>query len=219
MAGRPIAHHRGVTGAHRPPNTKTWTAPMEDTSRETWLAKLAARLRLEFERAGVALPERLCVSCGLTTGGDGALGECWSTSPGRDGHTEIFISPQVKDSLAVAETLAHELVHAAVGLEAGHGTEFRIVATRIGLTGPMRSTRAGSELRARLSWIVAELGGYPNHCPGPLHTGKRKQTTRLRKVVCPKCGYTARVTAKWIAVGLPTCPCGAKMKEEKKNEV
>jgi hypothetical protein len=35
--------------------------------------------------------------------------------------------------------------------------------------------------------------------------------SRLKKVICPDCGYTIRTTAKWIKVGLPTCCCGALM--------
>jgi hypothetical protein len=35
----------------------------------------------------------------------------------------------------------------------------------------------------------------------------KKQTTRLLKCECAECGYTARVTAKWIKdSGAPMCP-------------
>lgn len=38
--------------------------------------------------------------------------------------------------------------------------------------------------------------------------GRKRQSTRLNKVSCPDCGYTARVTRKWIAAkGAPICPC------------
>jgi len=33
----------------------------------------------------------------------------------------------------------------------------------------------------------------------------------MLKVSCPADGYTVRTTAKWIAVGFPTCPCGTEM--------
>lgn len=36
-------------------------------------------------------------------------------------------------------------------------------------------------------------------------------TTRLRRVECWGCDYTIRVTRKWMAVGLPMCPCGQQM--------
>ncbi|MGE4557203.1 MAG: SprT-like domain-containing protein [Desulfovibrionaceae bacterium] len=193
-----------------------------ETTREAWMMALVARLRPDFQRIGAALPDRLFVSCGFPTGSHRArrknTGECWSSSLNRDGHTEIFISPQVQDSLEAAETLLHELVHAAVGLGVGHGPEFKTVAKRVGLEGPMRDTHAGPELRAKLKQIVSEQGSFPGQCPRELRSALPKQPTRMRKIVCPKCGYTVRTTAKWIAAGLPTCPCGTRMKEEKKNE-
>ncbi len=33
-----------------------------------------------------------------------------------------------------------------------------------------------------------------------------KQSTRLKKVYCRHCGYTARVTQKWLDLGVPACP-------------
>ena len=32
------------------------------------------------------------------------------------------------------------------------------------------------------------------------------QATRLLKVYCEKCGYTARITQRWIKAGIPDCP-------------
>jgi hypothetical protein len=40
------------------------------------------------------------------------------------------------------------------------------------------------------------------------------QTTRLRKVSCPECGYTIRMARSWMSVGLPSCPCGSEMRPE-----
>lgn len=37
---------------------------------------------------------------------------------------------------------------------------------------------------------------------------RSSQSCRLRKVQCAGCGYTARVARSWMAVGLPSCPCG-----------
>lgn len=34
---------------------------------------------------------------------------------------------------------------------------------------------------------------------------KKKQGTRLLKTYCEKCGYTVRVTSKWLATGMPRC--------------
>lgn len=35
---------------------------------------------------------------------------------------------------------------------------------------------------------------------------KKKQTTRLKKAECSQCGYTVRVTQRWLEVGPPHCP-------------
>jgi len=40
-----------------------------------------------------------------------------------------------------------------------------------------------------------------------------KQSTRLRKVECTDCGYTVRVTQKWLDVGKPHCPQHGPMEE------
>lgn len=40
----------------------------------------------------------------------------------------------------------------------------------------------------------------------PASTAKPKQGTRLKKASCPECGYTVRVTQKWLDVGPPHCP-------------
>lgn len=46
--------------------------------------------------------------------------------------------------------------------------------------------------------------------PTPRRAGEStrtpKQTTRLRKAVCADCGYTVRVTSKWLEIGPPGCP-------------
>ena len=58
-------------------------------------------------------------------------------------------------------------------------------------------------------------------CDGP---GKRlgngegcqpHQTTRMRKLVCGKCGYTCRTTTKWLKKsGPPLCPCSGEAMAE-----
>lgn len=42
-------------------------------------------------------------------------------------------------------------------------------------------------------------------------TAPPKQTTRLRKAECGLCGYTVRVTQKWLDVGPPHCPTHGAM--------
>lgn len=45
----------------------------------------------------------------------------------------------------------------------------------------------------------------------PVNNLPKKQTTRLLKVECGQCGYTARVTRKWLEVGPPGCPTHGPM--------
>ena len=40
----------------------------------------------------------------------------------------------------------------------------------------------------------------------PSSTPTFKQTTRLLKCQCDICGYTVRVTRKWLDIGAPHCP-------------
>jgi hypothetical protein len=207
-------------------------------TREEWLIEVVDALRINFVAAGHPLPERLGVTCGWPSSGGlrrstRTVGECWSARASADGTTEIFISPYLGDGLGAAETLIHELVHAAGMM--GHGREFSRLATAIGLSRPWRTTTATSILRERLNAIVSGIGPYPHASlipdgqsqddpeqrpagPGQeeenLCRPHRKDKARLLKVFCPKAechGYKVRITATWLAVGFPTCPCGTRM--------
>lgn len=166
------------------------------------------------------------VSCGWPLGRSksakrGAIGQCFSESCSRDGLTEMYLSPTLSavcdgtDSEGnlvhgIGATLLHEMCHAALGVQEGHGKSFSRLARGVGLEGPIRATHAGEELNKRLRVIERELGAYP-HAPLTLNgraAGEKPQTTRLLKASCPSCTYTIRLTAKWVAMGLPVCPCG-----------
>ena len=48
------------------------------------------------------------------------------------------------------------------------------------------------------------------------HAGQ--QSTRMVKVVCAGCGYTARTTRKWLdEAGAPICPCNQEPMEAAKE--
>jgi hypothetical protein len=83
----------------------------------------------------------------------------------------------------------------------------------VGLVGPMKATVAGPALTLKLRALLREVGDYP-HAGLKLGEGIKKQSTRLIKAECPSCGYLIRLTQRWIAVGLPTCPCGSKMENK-----
>ena len=120
---------------------------MSDIARQNWLRSIADNLAPEFASLGVPLPA-FRVTCGFPSGGGTrqrtprVIGETHDKSHSADGHYEIFISPVNADSVTVAAVLAHELVHAAVGIPEGHGAEFGRVARAIGLDGRLTATVA-----------------------------------------------------------------------------
>lgn len=186
---------------------------MENVTREAWLNQAAQELKPLYQEHKYAVPDNLHISCGFPSrsalsGKKQRIGECWSDEASDTKQFEIFISPVLADSVKVLDVLAHELVHAIVGHKAKHGAIFRKCAQAIGLEGKMTSTHAGDALKAKLEAIAAKLGAYPHGALHAMTNGKDKQSTRLLKCECPKCGYTVRVTKKWLDVGEPLCASG-----------
>jgi hypothetical protein len=188
-------------------------------TRETWLLQLTDRLRPLFVAAGFTLPKNIRVSCGwptrraiVATGKSRTLGQCFPTSASAEGRVELFITPALADGFKVAEVLTHELCHTIDNCESGHGPAFRRVATAVGLCGKMTATVAAPALADRLNGLLEILPPYP-HVVLDMTKGQKKEGTRLIKIECQECGWTARTTQKWIDEGLPTCACGAEMIE------
>lgn len=189
--------------------------PVSSKTREGWLAALTDRLRKVFSAKGYEIPANLRVSCGwpasraLAAKGR-AIGECWTPKVSADLTTEIFISPWLDDSMRVGDVLVHELVHAAVGNDAGHGPVFAAAAKALGLGGSMRATTATEDLEAVLLPMITSLGLYPHATLGKGYDrpadAPKKQGTRMLKCECPECGYVVRTTQKWLDVAIPTCP-------------
>jgi predicted NBD/HSP70 family sugar kinase len=180
-------------------------------NRELWLATLVDRLRPEFQASGAPLPERLHVSVGFPAKGatrtKGArIGECWPPSASADGSHQLFISPVIGDGLRAGDILVHELCHAALPPDTGHNKTFEALARKLGLAGKPTATVASSELVVRLNGLMEDLGPYPQPALRADALQRKKQSTRLLKAICEHCGYTVRVTAKWLAIGAPLCP-------------
>ena len=180
-------------------------------TREEWLESLAERVA---PLLSMPVPKvRLSVGFpgGRARGRGKRIGECWDTAASSDGSAAIFVSPTIADAATAAHVLVHEMIHAAVGVKHGHRGPFRRVALAIGLTGKMTATTATPELADKLAEIVDEIGPYPHAALNADLSGRKKQSTRMKKITCGACGYTARTTEKWLAVGTPVCPCGVKM--------
>lgn len=203
--------------------------------REAWLRRVAAGLAPRFTALGAPLPERCRIAIGFTSNGSRGrrIGECWSQAASADGHFEIFIRPDLAELATagmdrlVAAILAHELVHAAVGIDAGHGPQFRRVAKGLGLVGKMTATVAGPAFDAAIAPILEAAGPLPHAAlntrlvvdpgtgdGGRVTTAPRKQPPRMVRCVCDTCGYTVRTARHWLKTkGPPLCPTDGTMRE------
>lgn len=214
-------------------------------NRETWLNELAVRMEPRFEELGCPLPPYR-IAIGFTSRGQRskAIGECWDKSASADKHHEILIRPDQAEPMSVAATLAHELAHAAVGLREGHKGKFAIVVLAIGLLRPLTATSAGPAFiewvqpilddigplpHGKLSWVTERRSAPRGDMPTPdeaeggedgevSSSAPPKQTARMLKASCRECGYTVRVTAKWLEVGPPHCPQHGAMGLEQRDE-
>ena len=181
-------------------------------TREAWLLAGVSLLHARFTEAGYGVPDNVRVTCGWPSKGALArkhqrIGECWADSMSKGKVFEVFISPTLAEPVKVLDVLTHELVHATVGLKAKHGKLFKRCALAVGLEGKMRWTNAGAELVKALTGYANTLGHYPHDELEHMTTGERKQGTRLIKAECGVCGYTVRVTRKWLDLaGAPLCP-------------
>lgn len=191
---------------------------MPHTTRESWLLAVAEKLKpiIEQHAHGAKFPP-VKVSCGWPARSGlraktPRIGECWQPTVEGCDVRHVFISPTQHDSVRVADTLAHELCHAILPKGTGHKGPFARLARSIGLEGKPTATFAGPDFEATLRAIVAEEGEYPHSRIEA--SNMPKQTTRMYKAECPSCGYTLRLTRRWIAHGLPTCPCGTPLERE-----
>ena len=161
-----------------------------------------------FKQAGHPIPKVVRVSVGFPARRalSGRVGECWAQPS--DGIAQVSISPLIVVCVRVIDILVHELLYAS-GIR-GLGPDFVKAATAMWLTGKRTATSAGPALRRKLKRLCRVLGPFPHVALDPSIKAK-KQSTRLIKLACDTCGYTVRTTRKWIAVGLPTCPCGERL--------
>ena len=186
------------------------------TTREEYLTVAVRELSVHvFDPVGYSVPvDQVRVACGWPVGSRGGkkqvLGQCFHPKASKAGHIEIFISPVTDCPEKAVGILAHELVHATVGNEAGHGPVFKQCATAIGLTGKMTEALPAEPLAARIRCMIHEqLGPYPHAAVD--YSARKKQGTRMILLRCPVSGYQVRTTQKWIAEGLPTSPAGYEM--------
>ena len=174
-------------------------------TRESWLQAAVALLRAMFAANNFVVPD--CqVSCGFTSTGvrSGHIGQCWSKKSAANEVNQIFISPTLSSAFEVIDTLTHELVHAVDDCQHKHGKEFKKIALKMGMQGPMRSAGAGPELKAKLNELLEKLGPYPHgHLKVSMQKAPRINRPRAR---CAQCGYQVPMLKKFLSYGPPLCP-------------
>jgi hypothetical protein len=178
-------------------------------TREEWLTAAVEELRAVFDAKAAPVAANIRVTCGfpLTAKRSGSIGECWADTASADKVMEIMISPTLADAYRVMDVLVHELCHTTAGAM-NHGVNFKKAADAMHLLpsagkAGYKATTGGDVFKAAFSDIIDSLGAYPH---GALTVSNRKvQTTRMLKAVCPCCGYSIRLSAKWAAQGLPSC--------------
>lgn len=160
------------------------------STREEWLRACMTRVTAGWP-VGADLPENTRISVGFPakTGGRGTgrTSEHYRPSESEGGLFEIFISPALGEAEAVARAVALE-------------------AARIA-TGRTPSAVEMEALTERARAVVATMPLYPHSAlkstPAPKTAAR---ATRLLKVECRECGYTARITRKWLREAVPNCP-------------
>lgn len=191
------------------------------STREQWLTE-AVKVVTEkvFAPQEIEVPE-VRVSVGWPGGRGkkaGVIGQCFATSQATDGIAQIFVSPQLADSVAVLRTLTHELVHAIDDCKDGHKGNFIRIAKLIGFQPKFTSSEnIGEELALTLKEIAGELGKYPH---AALSVGEKPvvQKTYMIKVISINDeDYFVRMTQTKIdEYGLPIDPWGSEMVPEEK---
>lgn len=191
-------------------------------TREQWLNLLTERYRdgiFKEQAPGFTLPDKLRISVGWPSkNGLGrkkrTIGQCWSPECSEDQTTEVFISPTLGEPYRAAETLLHELVHAAVGTAAGHKGAFISCAKKLGFESPWTQTPASEDLKVRIAEMLKDMPSFPHAGLDAAMIEKltKKQGTRMLKAKCEECGYTVRTTRQWLdKAGAPLCPCNKQV--------
>src|SRR3546814_4531070 len=146
-----------------------------------------------FAALDAPLPARIRGAIGFTSSGrkGKAIGEYWDNRRSADGHFKIFLRPDLAHApdampARIAAILEHELVHAAVGIPAGHGKAFKRIALGLGLVGPMRATTPSEAFLAAVAPILDAVGPLPHArlAPDGESTPPTKPKTRMLKSEC-----------------------------------
>jgi len=191
---------------------------MKAHDRESWLTaaadKILADLISPALRHGVpSWPFKVSVGFPPNTRpGSKTLAVCCTKESSAAGYSEIFVTPQLDDSLEILAALVHELIHYTDNCESGHKGHFERVARAVGLEGPLTATHASLDLKVELYEIIDALGEIPHAKLDIQALAANKQSTRMLKVTCSNtaCGFMFRASQTQIAkVNFKSARCPA----------
>lgn len=191
-------------------------------TREQWLNRAVVRLESKYfplADGKTSMPRKWACSCGFPYKSREAIGQCWPPSVSADGTTHMFVCPTQAEPVRVLDILLHEMGHAAVGCDKGHGKEFRMFCREVGLEGKVTATIAspGTQLHAELAIIARELGPYPHAAivkggPGQKSPRKKKAGGWVRLVSPENEDYKVVISPRQLEEhGAPQDPWGNEM--------
>jgi len=95
----------------------------------------------------------------------------------------VFVSPVVEDPRAVAEIVAHELIHVALPGH-GHDKAFQRAAAALGYIKPFTQSHPTAEFWSWIEPLLAKLPAYPHAQLAAIRPegAKKKQTARHDQV-------------------------------------
>jgi hypothetical protein len=192
-------------------DTKEEEAVQSLANREEWLIKMVKKCIPLFESKGFKVPPvQVTMSFPHTGNRSKRIGECWSPKAAADNLHHILITLEIDDSLKILGVLVHELCHAVVGIDAGHGSKFRRCAISVGLKGQMRSTEEEDWLIELFKSWVDEHGEIPHGKLTMAKSPRKKQATQMLKFGCPNECFIGRATIKYEEIPpMIECPiCG-----------
>mgnify|MGYP003150222537 FL=1 len=170
-------------------------------TREEWLQKSLKELKPIFNESGLTTDnfDDVRISCGPIRRSN-AVGICHSRTMSEGKKIEILILQTVANSLMALDILVHEIVHAVDGIngcEHHHNNGFKRMARKVGLVVTERGkghTSLGDDLNVKCMNIINKLGLYPHFSYSTGSTNNKKQSTRMIKFECGKCGIVARAS-------------------------
>lgn len=187
----------------------------EFATREAWLMTAIEHFRPMFEEKGATLPELIRVSTGWTKRArTGSVGWTWISDVAEDKVSNVFISPEIADSVTVLRILGHELIHVWDDCQHGHTGAFKKMWAAMGFIGKATECTAGEELQDTLEALVCLLGDYPHAkmmigAESGKTSGPKKQVARQIKYTCEQNpDNKVRVSRGNVAkYGAPLCAC------------